>query len=281
MSQYSENAYTWLREGIRHYNAKRYQECVDACERAIQLDPDYVRAYHGKGLALARLKRYEEALRTYQEATRLAPEDAKLHANVAGLLFYKGEYEQSGVAYTRAIQLDTQFESMYVEKSKVLLHKAFQWITLDRLNSAFNIFRNVLLFNPDDPTALAEIGEIQKERGLAFAQHGMKRKAIEAYLEVSQLHPEDATLHAYIAELLFDMSKYEQSGLSYKRAIQLDSQFEVVYAEKSKVLFDEAFQWLTADVPTLDTRDSAISAFHKIRLFNPDDPTTVAEIGKI
>ena len=58
-----------------------------------------------------------------------------------------------------------------------------------------------------------------------------------------------------------------------------------MYAEKSKALFDEAFQWLTRLMCLLlDTRASSalpIGAFRKIRLFNPDDPTTLAEIGKI
>ena len=57
----------------------------------------------GKGLALARLKRYEEASENVSRSSPCSdPEDAKLHANVAGLLFYKGEYEQSGVVVQKS-----------------------------------------------------------------------------------------------------------------------------------------------------------------------------------
>jgi hypothetical protein len=49
MSLQPGNAYKLIKEGVSHFNAKRYKECLDACERAIQLDPDCARAYHGKG----------------------------------------------------------------------------------------------------------------------------------------------------------------------------------------------------------------------------------------
>ncbi len=168
MSQQLGNAHQWVKVGISEYNSKRYNECLYACDLAIELDPYYAKAYHGRGLALARLKRYEEALITYQKATLLAPEDAKLHANVAGLLFYKREYEVAGLAYGRAVQLDSQFEVVYVEKSKVLLNKAFKRRTpysptFDRLNSAIRAFREVLLFNSKYTIAFAEIGKYKKK----------------------------------------------------------------------------------------------------------------------
>jgi tetratricopeptide (TPR) repeat protein len=169
-----------------------------------------------------------------------------------------------------------------------LLDKAFTFKsfapyldTLDMRDSAISAFRKVLLFNPDNAIAFAEIGKIQKERGLALAQYGRGKEAIEAYLEASQLNPEDAKLHANLAELFYYMGDYEKSGLSYKRAIQLDSRFEAVYVEKSKGLLDKAFESLTPYLRTLYRLDSAINAFRSVLLFNSDDGIAPAEIGKI
>ena len=291
MSLQPRNAYKWIKEGIGHYNAERYKECIDACERAIQIDPDCARAYHGKGLALAQQKRCEEALIAYQKASHLAPENAKIHADMAELFYNMGDYEKSGLSYKKAIQLDSQFEIVYGEKSKVLLDMALDkarksrnpylraLYTYDKVISAF---REVLLFNPDDAIALAEIEKIQRERGLALVQDGRYKEAIEAFLEVSQLNPEDAKLHASLAELLYNMGDYEKSGLSYKRAIQLDSQFETVYGEKLKVLLDMALdKSITPYLHTPYTCNLAISAFREVLLFNPDDAIALTEIEKI
>ena len=60
-SQKSKEQY--LSEGIAYYKAKQYQLALEACERAIQLDCTYARAFHGKGLALAGLGRNAEAVK--------------------------------------------------------------------------------------------------------------------------------------------------------------------------------------------------------------------------
>src|SRR5260370_15634 len=168
MSLLPGNAYKWIKEGIGHYNAKRYKECLYACERAIQLDPDCAEAYYGKGLALAQQKRYGEALIAYQKASHLAPESAKIHAAMAELFYNIGDYENSGLSYKKAIQLNSQFEAVYVEKSKMLLDKAIGLHASYRYDPykcdlAISAFREVLLFNPDNAIALTEIEEIQRE----------------------------------------------------------------------------------------------------------------------
>lgn len=168
MSLQLGNAYKWIKEGIGHYNAKRYKECLDACERAIRLNPDCKEAHYGKGLALAQQKRYGEALIAYQKASHLAPESAKIYAAMAELYYNVSDYEKSGLSYKRAIQLDSQFEAVYAERLKMLLDKASGLHATYRYDPyrcdlAISAFREVLIFNPDNVNALTEIKEIQRE----------------------------------------------------------------------------------------------------------------------
>src|SRR5437660_7478247 len=60
-SQKSKEQY--LSEGIAYYKVKQYQLAIEACEQAIQLDCNYARAFHGKGLALAGLGRMQRSSR--------------------------------------------------------------------------------------------------------------------------------------------------------------------------------------------------------------------------
>src|SRR6266542_556295 len=109
----------WLMEGINHYNAKCYEECLEACDRAIQLDSKYVRAYHGKALALVQQKAYTSALKAYKKASQLAPENAKIHAEVAELFYHLGNFAEYGWFYRIAIQLGSIFEAVHVKRSKL------------------------------------------------------------------------------------------------------------------------------------------------------------------
>lgn len=275
MSLQSENIDELIKEAISHYNAKRYKECLDACERAIRLDSNCARAYHGKGLALARQKKYEEALIAYQKASNLAPQNAKIHADMAELIYNMRDYKNSGMSYKTAIQLDSQFEAVYAEKSKRLVELVFNPSTY--FNDSFmpswsiHLFRNVLLFNSHEAIALAEI----------LSWHRLCWEASEAYLELLQLYPEDAKLHAGLAEVLYKNGDYEKSRLTYQRAIQLDSQFEAVYIDKSRQLLDEAFKLRTSYLNTSMNLEDAISVLRNVLLFHPENTIAPAEIKKI
>ncbi len=76
----------WLSEGIHHYNNRRYKQALVACEQAIQFDSSFSRAYHGRGLALAKLKRLEEAVNALQRALHLNPQTAKICVDLGQIL---------------------------------------------------------------------------------------------------------------------------------------------------------------------------------------------------
>src|SRR5437764_6166647 len=76
----------WLIEGIKNYTSKWYDEALQACEQAIQLDPRYARAHYGKALALIGLGKYEEAVTFCDKAFELTPKTAKTYASKKLLL---------------------------------------------------------------------------------------------------------------------------------------------------------------------------------------------------
>jgi Flp pilus assembly protein TadD len=67
---FSKTKEQWLQEGINHYNTEDYTNSLRACERAIQLEANYARAYYGKGLTLRRVGNDQEALKAFAQAIR-------------------------------------------------------------------------------------------------------------------------------------------------------------------------------------------------------------------
>ena len=70
---------------------------------AVQLDPNYLRARHNLGAALAAMKRYDEAEAVYRQALAQAPEDRGLHLNLAALYRATGRYGQAVEHYRRVL----------------------------------------------------------------------------------------------------------------------------------------------------------------------------------
>lgn len=87
----------YLREAIDYYKLGQYDEALIACENAILLDPQFARAYHGKGLILVKQEKYNEAFESYQRAYQLDPRNAKLIIDRAKLLnfFYERDRQNT------------------------------------------------------------------------------------------------------------------------------------------------------------------------------------------
>src|SRR5947209_14048965 len=96
----------WLMEGINHYKAKRYEVCLTACKRATQLDPQYVRAFHGMARSLASLHRYYEALVMYNKVIALEQNNSEIYKQRGDVHYELVDYVSASNDYYRAIVLN-------------------------------------------------------------------------------------------------------------------------------------------------------------------------------
>ena len=77
----------YLSEGLAYYQARKFQLALTSCQKAIQLDSNYARAFHGKGLALTELKQYQEAIVAFQQSIFIHPQKCQsLRRSWQGLL---------------------------------------------------------------------------------------------------------------------------------------------------------------------------------------------------
>jgi Flp pilus assembly protein TadD len=67
---------------------ERYQEAIQDYSRALQLNPQHVKAYYNRAVALERHGRLDEALSDYSRAAQLDGSNSSAHLN-AGLLLCK------------------------------------------------------------------------------------------------------------------------------------------------------------------------------------------------
>ena len=74
-----EQAQTSFKEGLRHQEAKRFQEAIDAYQASLQHDPDQAETLNNLGFCYKALKRYQKAIGYYKDAIRLQPDLAEAH----------------------------------------------------------------------------------------------------------------------------------------------------------------------------------------------------------
>lgn len=138
----------YLDLAARYYNAGIYGEALNTCNCAIKLDPRNARAYHGRGLVFLQKGLLEEALENYQASYKLDSKNAKLMADMGELFYILKDYEQSGLCYREAIQLNSKFEADYRIKTKIFADEVINLGKKGLYKEALPIVRQALLFNP-------------------------------------------------------------------------------------------------------------------------------------
>jgi len=151
----SKSKKQYIEDAISYYKEQRYREALEAFEQAIQIDPDCVKALHGRGAILTQMKEYKKALESYEQAFKLAPHIAKIHLDMA---------EVSGLHYKKAVELDRSYETGYRNKTQELFYKAGELRFHGQRDEAIAAFQAILLFDPAHEGAKQALSELQNTR---------------------------------------------------------------------------------------------------------------------
>lgn len=112
---------------MKHYKAKQYIPALSACERALQIDPYYTRALHGKALAAIKLERYQEAYESYYQLYKSKPYTKEILfwykeilIEYGDMLFKQKRYADALFRYDEALALDDTNGIIIDKKIKAL-----------------------------------------------------------------------------------------------------------------------------------------------------------------
>ena len=74
---------------VQHYQAGRFQECIDAAKRAVELKPDSADAFNNMAACFGSLGRFDEEIQSAQEALRIDPTHGLARNNLVWALQQK------------------------------------------------------------------------------------------------------------------------------------------------------------------------------------------------
>lgn len=142
------DSYSHAKRATALYELERYDDSLDAIEKAIRLDPGAHDAYLYKGITLTRLKRYEDALKSFETAMALEHASYEAHLYKAHTLIewnrnLKGfgrkrrdKLLQASRELDQAITINPFYYRAYFVRSRV--HRSSQLLELkDRSISDF------------------------------------------------------------------------------------------------------------------------------------------------
>ena len=234
----------------------RFSEAVASFDQAIALEPNYVEAHTGRGIALGQLQRNPEALASFERAIALRPAAAELYNNQGNMLRRLRRLPEALASFERAIALQPGLAMAYNNRGLVLQ-------ALRRYEEAAASCERALALQPDFADAHNNLGVQQYELGRPAAALASWRRALELQPRMDGVHgnlsnalrdlelPEEALAeselgiredadsavnHCNRGNALFDLGRFAEAIASYDRAIELDPRYALAHFDKGLCL---------------------------------------------
>jgi predicted O-linked N-acetylglucosamine transferase (SPINDLY family) len=241
--------------------AKRFEEAVEAGERATALAPDSAPAWNNFGLALDEADRLGEAEQALRRALELDVNHRKAHLNLGNVLRRQKRYEEAEASLRRAIELKPDYHQAWNSLGVVLgdlgrfpdasqaFHEALRLVPrytkpltnlgkllleLERFDEALRCFEEAERRDPKNAKTLADALVLQ-----AQALHRVQKgpEALERLRNAARAAPEDAAPHFEAGSIEFGRFQFDRALEAFRRASERDPKH---VAAKANLLFSKA-----------------------------------------
>lgn len=158
------------------------------------------------------------AIETMKKAIALEPTNAATHTELANMYLAMKNYESARSTIAEALRLNPNYAPAHHRKA-VLLRFAGDY------EGSIAAARLALSLNPDDQTAAysyVTIGRALTKLKKFTEADGEFRQAVSVYEENVKRKGNDASAHAALGDLLFQLQDYEKAENSYRRAVELE-----------------------------------------------------------
>lgn len=229
------------------YNDREdYDQALVALQQSARLNPNDAVVLSEMGYSYRRLKRYSEALDTYRRAIAVRSNYATPYYQIGWIYNDQGQYAQAIEPLRQAAALKDGYADAYEELG-------YAYFKLNRSQEAIAAYQSALQAKPDYGAAYLGLGDVYYYQTKQYAP------ALNAYLQGVRYVDDNPTAFYNLAWCANELSRYAEAASAAKKAIALKANYpeallELGYAsrklgeaapEKSlqaQQLFDEAIR---------------------------------------
>ena len=218
------NAMDWFNKGYVLKNSeKKNQDAIKAFDKAIEIDPNYAKAYAGRAAIYNDWRQFQQALRESEQAIKLDP-NLPWGFNCRGVA-HTGmlNYQEAIQDFNKAMELEPKYAWPYSNRSSAYYH-------LKNFPQALADANKAIALAPKLPNAYFN-------RGRALAALNKYQDAIEDFDKATKLDPLFSWSFLHRGYAFLKLDKTEQALADFKRAANLGN------GEAQRYLKGKGIQW--------------------------------------
>jgi tetratricopeptide (TPR) repeat protein len=120
-AQCQQTAVDLFNKGVALDAQGKYDEALQAFDKAIEINPQLAEAWVAKGVVLMAQGKYDEAIQAYDKAIEIDPQDVNVWNNKGVALNDLGKHNEAIQAYDKAIELDSNDALTWNNKGVALI----------------------------------------------------------------------------------------------------------------------------------------------------------------
>lgn len=219
----AENQY--YSEGVRQFEAGKYDDAIASFDKAIQQNPKLADAYHYRGQAYFHTKRFPNAIQDYDKVLQLAPENAEAYHHRGQAYGSSGNNDQAIADYSQAINLKPDFAAAYSDRAQAYKIQGNDALAIKDLNQ-------LLKYDPNQAEAFYE-------RGISHQKLDQHTQAIGDFSQTLRLNAKHAKAANSRGLSHQAVGNIAQAIADFTQAIKIQPNFAEPYCNRGALLLNE------------------------------------------
>jgi tetratricopeptide (TPR) repeat protein len=116
---YAQSVVDYVQIGNSSYAKGKYDQAIEAYTKAIDIDPDFAKAYDNRGAAYAQEGNLSSAISDFTMAIANNPNDAEAYNNRGRAYAKLGDYVPAVSDFTKAIKIEPDYTKAYNNRAHV------------------------------------------------------------------------------------------------------------------------------------------------------------------
>jgi len=233
----------------------RYVESVERFRQGVALDPNSAQVHSGLGAVLWKLGQDEDAKISLNRAVVLDPSDADALNNLANIDVHNGKFEAALDRYLQA-------KSMRADWPEIHHNLGVLYRKMERKEDAKAEFRRAVEINPEYPSALCELGEIE-------AEDGEFDEAEEHLVAAAKLTDFDSETEFHFGTMYHQKKNYPEAIKHFQRSVELNDAIPEVWNNLGNAQLENG------------DLDDALDSFSRALDLKPDFAYAHNNLGKL